>query len=435
MYRFLIHVLLISGLIGSATLFSGCSNRSGSAVSAATLQTYSPADPAFVSSQSTYLVDEQNFDQAWNYGLGDSSDGKMRVVIIDGGIMNLGDLEGQVNLDLSKDFVYQDDDPVISRQEIENFPYLLPFDHGTSVTSVVAALHNEIGMAGVAPEVEIIIVRAFDLDGWTTIPILEDAVHYARTLKADVISMSWSGVPEGSGVREATYLANEAGSLCVAAAPNTPIELSETAYQAYPASFPWVIAVGGTERRVDPDETANVLKATFSAYGDHVDVHARARAVTCLEGFRSTLIFDGDILINDVIIESRVTELNGNSFATPQVAALLAIARSVNPSLKIDQVRQAFQASNADLPSWGNKLLDAGAFMNQIANTSNAPAPPPGSGGVTAAALSELRLNVAPRTPEDVLSTQRRAERAASYADRTQRIQLIRPLEDEQQGR
>jgi thermitase len=127
------------------------------------------------------------------------------------------------------DFVDKDGDP-----DDYNF-------HGTHVAGTAAAVaDNNEGIAGVAPEAEIMAVRVLDGDGSGSTDDIAAGIDYAAEHGADVINMSLGG-PSGVGdkaMSEAIKQAGEANVVVVVAAgndgtdndaePHTPCALPET---------------------------------------------------------------------------------------------------------------------------------------------------------------------------------------------------------------
>ncbi len=177
----------------------------------------------------------------------------VRVAVLDTGFDTAHpDLAANLRLDLGYDFVGNDPDP----SDTEG-PYL---GHGTSTAGNIAAIDNEIGTVGVAPEADILPYRVCDsLEGNCYTSAIIAAIDAAMTNGADVISMSFGGPAASRGERIALRAAYLAGIVLVASAGNggrPPVNC--------PACLPEVIAVGATD--VD-----NNL-ADFSSYGFDIEL-------------------------------------------------------------------------------------------------------------------------------------------------------------------
>jgi hypothetical protein len=259
------------------------------------------------------------------------------------------------------------------------------FGHGTSVAGAAAATrNNRVGLAGVAPEAEILAVRA----GFrTTLPFLpailqEDdaaaAVIYAADRGARILNLSWGDVVDAPLIRAAVAYATARGALVVASAGNTP---GDTAF--YPAAYPEVLSIGaiGTDFR----------RANFSTWGQDLDLLAPGASIltTALGGEYATT--------------------GGTSLSAPMVSGAAALAWSAHPSWSADEIAWRLRLTAAAAArgwtredGWG--LADAGAAVAnaqpppQVAFT-GVERPPDGirfAGTVSAASLHRWTLSVLP---------------------------------------
>ena len=167
------------------------------------------------------------------------------VAVIDTGVdYTHVDLASQMWAGMGYDFYNGDDDPMDNH------------GHGTHVASTVAAAAGDgFGIAGVAPDVRIMALKAFEGTNGTLDAII-DSIAYAEAYDADIINASWTTLTASVALREA-ILASSA--LVVAAAGNSGS--NSDFYPEYPAA--WndanILAVAATGRM---DELA-----TFSNYG------------------------------------------------------------------------------------------------------------------------------------------------------------------------
>lgn len=126
------------------------------------------------------------------------------------------------------------------------------YGHGSHLAGVAAAAtHNGIGIAGVAPLAQIMPVRVCDDVGLCYTEYSVPGIRYAARHGADVINLSWGGLPitradGGEGrIDNAVRDAWEAGAVIVATAGNEGLPLC-----AEPAATPGVpvICIGATDR-------------------------------------------------------------------------------------------------------------------------------------------------------------------------------------------
>lgn len=179
------------------------------------------------------------------------------------------------------------------------------YTHGTFTAGVVAA---------VAPDAQIMPLRAFDSEGSTSLFTLAKAIHYAVDNGADVINMSWGTDTDSEVLRAAIQRAAAAGITLVASAGNMN---SDFAY--YPAAYPEVIAVAATD---DFDR-----KASFSSYGKHVLVSAPG------------------VNIISAYPDGAYGMKSGTSFSAPMVAAQAALLKSAS----MQDPKQRLIGSSVDL--------------------------------------------------------------------------------------
>jgi subtilisin family serine protease len=146
--------------------------------------------------------------------------------------------------------------------------------HGTHVAGIIAAAaDNSIGVAGVAPDVEImdLSVSSDPGGGSITASSIARAIRYATDNGADVVNLSL-GTSPGAPVEavqpiiNAVEYAESRGVLLVAAAGNNGVDIDSAA--VYPASTPTsnMIAVGAS--------TPGEVRADFSNHGSTVDIFA-----------------------------------------------------------------------------------------------------------------------------------------------------------------
>ena len=112
--------------------------------------------------------------------------------------------------------------------------------HGTHCAGIIAALNNELGVVGVAPEAHLYAVKVLDRkgSGWTSDIIA--GIEWAVQNKMGVASLSLGSSTGSTLLWDAVKSADAAGVIIVAAAGNNggPV--------IYPAAYPEAIAVSST---------------------------------------------------------------------------------------------------------------------------------------------------------------------------------------------
>lgn len=136
------------------------------------------------------------------------------------------------------------------------------YGHGTHVAGIAAATtNNSIGVAGVGYQSSLVNVKVLNDEGAGYYSWIADGIVWATNNGAQVINMSLGGGRRSKTLESAVNYAWSNGVVLAAAAGN-----SNDPSPTYPAKYEKCIAVAAT----DDDD----LKASFSSYGDWVDVAA-----------------------------------------------------------------------------------------------------------------------------------------------------------------
>lgn len=180
------------------------------------------------------------------------------------------------------------------------------YGHGCSVAGIIAAnVNNATGIAGVAPNAQILPLRVLDDRGIGTYSDVAAAIVEATDRGAQVINLSLGGVNPSPVMENAVQYAVDHGVTVIAAAGN-----NGAPQVFYPAAYEPVIAVGSVDR--------DLRISSFSNYGDDLDVMAPGRDIM-------TTTMDGGY-----------GHRSGTSFAAPHVSGAAALAQVVGVSLSFD---------------------------------------------------------------------------------------------------
>ncbi|MFP4150074.1 MAG: S8 family serine peptidase, partial [Nitriliruptoraceae bacterium] len=225
--------------------------------------------------------------------------------------------------------------------------------HGTQVAGVIAAQARDgVGIAGLAPNVRLMVLRAFEQDptsqavGRSDIATLVAAIDYAVANGADVLNASWES-PTDSEVLERAVA--EAGIPVVAAAGNRGLDL-DLAGTALPASaiLPNLVAVTAIDPAGRVPRFANLGAGTIDLGAPGLGI------VTTAPGGTYTSLSSGTV--------------SGTSFATPFVSGAVALGRSLAPTTSVpDLLDVLLRTTVAHEPLAGRTTtggrLDVGAFL------------------------------------------------------------------------
>jgi len=234
-------------------------------------------------------------------------------------------------------------------------------DHGTHVSGIVGAVRgNGIGMDGIAPNVELMILRAvpngdeFDKD-------IANAIRYAADNGAEIINMSFGKgySPHTEAVHAAIRHAEQKGVLMVHAAGNDGNDLDKTAnfphprytFQKQPCST-W-LTVGASTHTGDER-----FIAVFSNYGKkEVDLFSPGARIYSTKP-SNTYEFE-----------------DGTSMAAPVVSGVAALLKSYFPELTAVQLRDLLVSTVRTYPKQKVLMPDSDynptklVKMNKISRT------------------------------------------------------------------
>ncbi|WP_430460692.1 S8 family serine peptidase [Thalassolituus sp. LLYu03] len=210
--------------------------------------------------------------------------------------------------------------------------------HGTHVSGTVAAVKgNSKGGVGVAWSAKIMPIRVLGQDGGTTYDIIQ-GVRYAAglsndsgtvpTTRADIINLSLGGESSSNAEQQAYTAAINAGVIIVAAAGN-----SSTSAPFYPAAYDGVISVSATDYNDELSYYSN-FGSTIDVAAPGGDASADANHDFRADGIMSTYVDDS----SGSRQASYNYQMQGTSMASPHVAGVIALMKSVYPSLTSSDV-------------------------------------------------------------------------------------------------
>jgi subtilisin family serine protease len=213
--------------------------------------------------------------------------------------------------------------------------------HGSHIASIIASTDKDAqGMyAGIAPDADIVSIKAFDADGrgnyLDIIRALDWAVQHKETHNIRVINLSFSATPQSyywdDPINQAVMRAWQAGIVVVAAAGNTgpdPMTIG------VPGNLPYIITVGAASDNYTPDDMTDDYLTTFSAAGPTVEGFVKPDLVApgghiqallprkAKIGTKNPHYFDDD---------TDYFEMSGTSQATAMVSGIVAQMLEADP--------------------------------------------------------------------------------------------------------
>lgn len=347
-----------------------------------------PNDPLYFANQASYFGQIKLWD-AWIKTTGSAD---VIIAIIDSGVdMDHPDLIGNMWFNKKEiplngvdddnngyvddlngwDFLENTSDPHPKLHDGKSFSGL---NHGTVVAGIAAAAtNNNEGLAGVCWSCKVMALRAVGGDGTGTTEKVALAIDYAIANSADVINMSFVGSFTDEIFTAAVNRAFTAGIVVAAAVGNDaadtmllggdldfrplyPVCLDGGAGQNH------IIGVGS----VDSDNR----KSSFSNYGfTCIDINAPGNGLASLQVY--------DPAWGEKYKNKYLGGWRGTSMATPIVAGVAGLMKSINPQLTNEQIiaiiRQTGRNIDKENPLYiaqmGAGLLDAAAAVKLASET------------------------------------------------------------------
>jgi len=221
------------------------------------------------------------------------------------------------------DYLDEDNDPM------DEFGH----GHGTQIAGLIAAQVNELGIAGIAPDVRVMVLRAGTASGYLEEDDVARAILYAVDNGARILNMSFGDLALSQLLRDVIHFAYERGMVMVASAGN-----SGSNEIHYPAGLQETISVGAS--------TINDYLAGFSNYGSMVDLTA-----------------PGDSIISTAL-GGDYNVVNGTSFSAPMVAAVGGLILSQQSTFSPQRVRNILKTSTDDIMYKGWDLYSGAGRLN-----------------------------------------------------------------------
>lgn len=195
--------------------------------------------------------------------------------------------------------------------------------HGTHIAGTIAGRDNDIGVIGVAPDVQLYAIKVFQDVGYcgafTSTQI--NGLNWAVTKGIRLINISIGSTGQSFSMDAAMQAANAQGTYVLAAAGNSGGDMS------YPGNSDYAIGIGAV------DGSNN--RASWSSYGPALDFVAPGVGIT------STMPGGG------------YGGKSGTSMATPHAVGVAALILNATPTLTFEQLRQKLIAGVLDLEAPG----------------------------------------------------------------------------------
>ncbi|MBA9026004.1 S8 family peptidase [Peribacillus huizhouensis] len=176
--------------------------------------------------------------------------------------------------------------------------------HGTHVAGTIAAVENGVGVVGVAPEANLLILKVLDHRGSGQYEWIINGINYAVEQKVDIISMSLGGPEDVPELHQAIQNAIAKHILVVCAAGNEGDGRDTTDELGYPGCYNEVISVGSVD--------LNRRSSDFTNSNKEVD-----------------LVAPGEEILS-TYLGGKYAKLSGTSMATPHISGALALIKEIS---------------------------------------------------------------------------------------------------------
>jgi len=230
-----------------------------------------------------------------------------------------------------------------------------PNGHGTHVASIIGS--NRIAKnyiyEGIAPNSELVVLRAFRADGSATyldvIHAIDVAVANKDKYDIRVLNLSFSATPQShywdDPLNQAVMAAWQAGIVVVASAGN---DGPEPMTVGVPGNVPYIITVGAMTDNFTPYEPADDRLASFSSAGPTYEGFVKPDVIAPGGHIPSSMPFDSYISLmhpDSMLDSERNFAMSGTSQATAIVSGIVALMLENDPTLTPDDVKCRLMAS------------------------------------------------------------------------------------------
>ena len=247
--------------------------------------------------------------------------------------------------------------------------------HGTFVNSIVAAkANNGTGISGACPDCSLMLYG-----GGGVSDAANNGLIASVRFGAPVVNMSFGVATPSAVMNEGKAPTSAYDVTMVAAAGNKNLSLPN-----YPANNSSVLSVGGVQQSSSTGPWLRWFQGSGSSacanWAGVNGVVGPAKDVVSLVPFNGASLTPGDASLacgdgnspSDISgpAYDGVAACRGTSFATPYVAALGAILRSINPRMSRDDIYAAIRASSGQAANaeYGSGLPNALNAVNDVVN-------------------------------------------------------------------
>ena len=227
----------------------------------------------------------------------------IKVCVIDSGL-------DRSNADFNWENISGDDDVGTGKWDQNGGP------HGTHVAGTIAAADNGFGVVGMAPGIDLHIIKVFNANGWGYSSDLAYASEKCQAAGAKIINMSLGGGRPNSTEETAFKNFTSAGGLVIAAAGNDGNDV-----RTYPAGYSSVMMVGANDADNQIAAFSQFPPCTVSISGNGKKNNESIIDTTCVEvtagGVNTLSTYPADMAVLSMAkADQQVIASSGFSYAS-----------------------------------------------------------------------------------------------------------------------
>jgi len=238
--------------------------------------------------------------------------------------------------------------------------------HGTHIAGIIAAQSgNGVGVAGVAPNARLMVLKALDGSGHGSGSDIASAIRYAVSQGALIIQLSLGGEPPGPLERDAIAYAVRENRLVIVAVGNQAEAIGQQGYE----SLDNLLLVGAA--------TPERNRATFSDWGSTLGLLAPGVDVLSLRARGSDFLRrSGEAAYppGSAVVDKHYYRATGSSFAAPFVTGTATLLLGSIPQLQAADLKRTLLQSADDLGPPGPDMNHGYGLLNLAAALNSDPA-------------------------------------------------------------
>jgi hypothetical protein len=195
--------------------------------------------------------------------------------------------------------------------------------HGTHIAGIVGALRNNVGMVGVAPDIQLYAVKVLDHSGQGYLSDVLSGIDWAISNSMNIINVSLGTTEDSQLLHDIVNKAHQKGIIVVGASGNSGNNEGTGDNINYPAKYSSVLSVAAVDE--------NLVRAPFSSTGEKIDFTAPGVNILSTH-------FEGGYAYG-----------SGTSQAAPHVTGLLALLKQEYPTKSNEELVAILKTYTKDL--------------------------------------------------------------------------------------